>query len=92
MLTRIISGAVIVAVTTFVVVCATVFKLPIVLTAFLAFVSAMAIYEIFNNTGLMKNKAIIIIGIIYEIQSIGLNCTFIICHRFYHRYLSVIIR
>ncbi|MBQ6816484.1 MAG: phosphatidate cytidylyltransferase [Clostridia bacterium] len=64
-LTRIISGAVIVIITAFVVVCATVFKLPIVLTAFLAFAAAMAVYEIFNNTGLIKNKAIIITGIIY---------------------------
>lgn len=64
-LTRIISGAVIVIITTFVVVCATVFKLPVVLTAFLAFAAALAVYEIFNNTGIIKNKAIIISGIIY---------------------------
>lgn len=65
MLTRIISGAVLVLVTAAVVFLTLFFKLPIVLALFLSFTCATAVYEILNNTGIVKNKILLYGAVIY---------------------------
>lgn len=66
MLTRIISGAALVAITATVVFLTVFFQLPIVLTVFLAFLGAMASFEMLSGTGIIKNKVIITAAVVYS--------------------------
>lgn len=67
MLTRIISGAALVVITAAIIFFTVFFELPIVLTVFLAFLGAMASFELFSETGIIKNKAIIIAAVVYSV-------------------------
>ena len=56
MLTRIVSGAVLIIVTSAIVFVTLFYNLPIVMLSFLSLLSAMAVYELLNNTGIVKRK------------------------------------
>lgn len=65
MKTRIISGAVMIAIVVGVLILGNYFS-P-VLIAFMAFLSAMACYEMMWNTGIVKNKAAVCLAVVYSV-------------------------
>ncbi len=69
MITRIISGAVLILIASAIVFLTLHFQLPIVLIAFLSFVGAVAVYEMLKNTGLAKRRLLIAIAVIYAALS-----------------------
>ena len=72
MKTRIISGAVLIAITVAVLVTGNYF--PIVLALFLAALAGFASFEILNNTGIVKNKGAIALAVGYSILAVLARC------------------
>ncbi len=72
MKTRIISGAVLIALTVAVLLAGT--RFPIVLAVFLAVIAAVASYEILNNTGIVKNKGAVISAVCYSFLAVLSYC------------------
>lgn len=72
MKTRIISGAVLIALT--VAVLLTGSRFPVVLALFLAVISAIASYEILNNTKIVENKAAVIAAMCYSFFAVLARC------------------
>lgn len=68
MLTRIISGAALIIVVGGVLVIGNFF--PIVLASFIAIISAVACYEILNNTGIIKKKIVTLGSCVYAVLSV----------------------
>lgn len=68
MTTRIISGAVLILILIAVLILGGFF--PWVLTSFVALVAAIGCYEILNNTKIVKNKAVTLLGCLYSVVSI----------------------
>ncbi len=66
MKTRIISGAVLVLITGAVIFSTLYFNLPIILTLFLTFLGATATYEMLSQTGIVKNRLLIIGAVTYS--------------------------
>ncbi len=66
MKTRIISGAVMVAIVASVIFSALYFKLPIILVLFLALISAVASYEMLKGTNIVNNKYLIAAAVLYS--------------------------
>ena len=64
MLTRIISGAVMIAILVAVLLLGA--QIPLVLAVFLAVICAVAVYEMLYNTGAVKNKWVVLIASIYS--------------------------
>lgn len=72
MKTRIISGAVLIALTVAVLMAGS--RFPIILALFLAVLAAVASYEILHNTGAVKNKAAVIVAMVYSVLSVLAYC------------------
>ena len=72
MKTRIISGAVLIAITIAVLLAGT--RFPVVLAVFLAVISAVASYEILNNTGIVKNNMAVISAMCYSFLAVLPYC------------------
>lgn len=56
---RIISGAVLVLIVAGALFCTLYFEMPIIITAFLALLSAVGVYEMLYNTGIVKSKLLV---------------------------------
>ena len=66
MKTRIISGAVLVVVVASIIYAAMYLHIPFILTAFLTFLTAVATFEMFGGTGIVKNKPLLIGAVIFS--------------------------
>lgn len=64
MLTRIISGAVLIIITAAIVFTTLYFKLPIIMVVFLSLLAATAVFELLNNTGVVKRKLTTVLAVV----------------------------
>lgn len=72
MLTRIISGAVMVAICVAVLLLGA--QIPLVLAVFLAIICAVAVYEVLYNTGAVKNKWVVLLASLYSAGNLFAYC------------------
>lgn len=72
MLTRIISGAVMIAVCVGVLLLGA--QIPLVLAIFLAVICAIAVFEVLYNTGAVKNKWVVLIASLYSAGNLFAYC------------------
>lgn len=67
MLTRIISGSVLIIIAAAIVFTTLFFEMPAIMLIFLSLLAAMATYELLNNTGIVKKRLVTIVAVAFSV-------------------------